>query len=421
MSAVLATTLAALTVATTDALSVRDAVPFDYGWRFQLEGARTTCPAFTPAPGTTCTGLKNSAAGQASAAACRQACCNNSACRVWQWTNASDPRANERCWIGQCDAPFRHGRQGWVGGFANATDKPWPEVNWTFPDGAWPVVEVPHDYIITLPYSNDSGTPQTGYFPRANAFYRKHFRLPDTWRGERIQLRFEGVYKVATVFVNDALVQTYGGSDSAYTEFIVRLDNLTEVHYGNTSRPNVVAIHVDGSYGTEHWYSGAGIYRSVHLERYPATHIGFQSFFVPSVVAPGSIRGASPAAGAASGDVEFLPEITVVNEAPQQAHGLQVLFRAFDANGTAVGQASSSSLDVPAGGERVVSGTIDVGNALLWSVQTPSLYTVEASIMSANGALVDSLNITTGARTVEWDANRGMYLNGARVKLRGMW
>ena len=86
--------------------------------------------------------------------------------------------------------------------------------------------------------------------------YRKHFALPAGWRGSRVSVRFEGVYKVATVYVNGAEVKRYGGapgdggsSDSAYTAFEVRLDNVSGVAFGGD---NVVAVAVEGSSGTEH-------------------------------------------------------------------------------------------------------------------------------------------------------------------------
>lgn len=109
-------------------------------------------------------------------------------------------------------------------------------------------------------------------FHRVDAVYRKHFFLPEAWHGDRVSLRFEGVYKSASVWINGAPIKFYGGSAGAggwsaeaYTEFEVRLDNVTGVTYGNrkTAKPNLIAIYVNGEPGNEHWYTGAGLYRSV--------------------------------------------------------------------------------------------------------------------------------------------------------------
>ena len=110
--------------------------------------------------------------------------------------------------------------------------------------------------------------------------YRKHFTLPTEWRGDRVALRFEGVYKSAEVWINGHIIKSYGGSAGlggwsaeAYTEFEVRLDNLTSLTYGNGAKPNVIAIYVSGQPGNEHWYTGAGLYRSVHLIHSNLLHI----------------------------------------------------------------------------------------------------------------------------------------------------
>ena len=358
-----------------------------------------------------CKGLTNSPKGEASAADCKQACCDILDCTTWQWTSVKHPRENERCWIGHCKDPPTNNSQ-WIGAVAQTSNVSFKEFDWTFNDSSWQVIEVPHDFIITLPYSNTTGSRKTGYFPRSNAFYRKHFRLPSSWMGQQIYLRFEGVYKVATVYINGKYVRQYGGSDSAYTQFLVRLDNLTNVQYGASSPANVIAIHIDGSYGTEHWYSGAGLYRSVHLEHFAMVHVAYDSFFVPSTV---QSVGATNQAKAA-----FRPQLTVVNGGAEAATDLAVHFTIFGAEGNNVGQTTVSvAHTIPPGGSLSVSGQVTVANATLWGVQNPYLYTVQAALTHQATALVDNMTVTTGVREFRWDADQGLFLNRERVKLRG--
>ena len=71
----------------------------------------------------------------------------------------------------------------------------------------------------------------------------------------------------------------------------------------------------------------------------------------------------------------------------------------------------------------------------LWSVQRPHLYNTEFTLLSSSSSptttntastaadadalnAVDAVNVTGGAKTVHFDANTGMYLNGQRLKLR---
>ena len=359
-----------------------------------------------------CKGLTNSPKGQDSAAACKQACCDSLSCMAWQWTSAKHPREDERCWIGNCkDELFNN--SAWIGAVVPKRNISFKEFEWAFNDASWEIVEAPHDFIITLPYSNTSGSHKTGYFPRSNAFYRKHFRLPSSWKGDQIYLRFEGVYKIATVYVNGNFVREYGGSDSAYTQFLVRLDNLTNVQFGTSSEANVIAIHIDGTYGTEHWYSGAGLYRSVHLEHFEAVHVAYDSFFVPSSVQSLHATIAGPVA-------IFQPQLTLENGGVTAASDLAVHFTILDDSGNIVGQTDVSKIHTIARGASLsVSGQVTVSNATLWGVGQPYLYTVQAAVTNAQGTTIDQVTVTTGVREFRWDADQGLYLNDERVKLRG--
>ena len=124
---------------------------------------------------------------------------------------------------------------------------------------AWQPVRLPHDAMIAKPRAEGNpGGSSIGYFPGGVANYRKKFQVPEAWRGQRVQLEFEGVYMNAEVSVNNQLVrrQPYG-----YSSFLVDLtpylnygqENLVGVVANNTAQPN------------SRWYSGTGIYRHVWL------------------------------------------------------------------------------------------------------------------------------------------------------------
>ena len=291
-------------------------------------------------------------------------------------------------------------------------------------DSAWELVDVPHDYIVTLPV-NESCFSGGGYFPRRDAVYRKHFVVPDLWRGDRISIHFEGVYKTADIFVNGRSVTIpHADSSHAYTGFDVRLDTLGTdgISYGS-SDPNVIAVSVDGSYGTEHWYAGAGIYRSVHLVRTSLTHIQPESIYTPAIIS--SPRLAVPHAHAAAAttthtaDATVAPLLQVVNEAATSAT-VTVSVRILDYDGMAVVGKSSSVLTLAAGVMQTVhTPSIPVTAAALWSIQSPHLYRAQCTLLDATGKVLDEVNSTFGIRGTHWDANRGFSLNGEAVKIRG--
>jgi hypothetical protein len=386
-------------------------VPFDYAWRFQMASAnRTDCPDFAPGF-MTCGGLRDEPSAAGSAQACRDACCKAQDCFVWQFKVNGTAPAGSRCWMGQCKSVPKP-TDGWVSGIASIPELPSGCAKDTN-DSSWEFVDLPHDYLVTLPVDekeNGSG----GYFPRKNATYRKHFVLPEAWHGDRILLHFEGVYKIGHVFINGKST-TYAHADSshAYTGFDVRLDT-ENISYG-LSQPNVIAIYVDGSYGSEHWYAGAGIYRSVHLIHTAMTHLDPQSVYTPAAINfPGTV-GLS----ATTADATVKPVLQVVNEA-QTTADIVVTVRVLDYNGITVVGNSSSALVLAAGAEQTVhTADIVIKSATLWSTQAPHLYRTQSILTNSLGKVLDEVNSTFGIRSTTWDADRGFFLNGASVKIRG--
>ena len=68
--------------------------------------------------------------------------------------------------------------------------------------------------------------------------------------------------------------------------------------------------------------------------------------------------------------------------------------------------------------QRLIPFACGVAAAELWSVGRPHLYTVAIQLLDG-GAVVDSVNLTTGIRAARFDPQRGLHLNDQRVKLRG--
>ena len=54
----------------------------------------------------------------------------------------------------------------------------------------------------------------------------------------------------------------------------------------------------------------------------------------------------------------------------------------------------------------------------LWSLETPNLYRL-TTVLEVGGAEVDRCETPFGIRTLRFDADRGFFLNGERVELKG--
>ena len=132
-----------------------------------------------------------------------------------------------------------------------------------FDDSAWKDVQLPHDWVVDLPYaaeaSHSHGYKTVGWqWPETSVgWYRKHFSVPATAVGERVRLRFDGIFRDSDVWVNGFWL---GGERSGYAT--ASYDIADYLNYGGD---NVVTVRVDATFEEGWFYEGAGIYRHVWL------------------------------------------------------------------------------------------------------------------------------------------------------------
>ena len=70
-----------------------------------------------------------------------------------------------------------------------------------YDDSSWRKVMVPHDWSVEAPFSKTYSSG-TGYLQGGTGWYRVRFHLPEEYRGKRVRLVFDGVYKNSQVFCN---------------------------------------------------------------------------------------------------------------------------------------------------------------------------------------------------------------------------
>lgn len=75
----------------------------------------------------------------------------------------------------------------------------------SFNDSAWDTVDLPHDFSISQNFTT-AGEAESGFLPGGTGWYRKKFTLPESCAGKSVVLNFDGVYSIATVFVNGTQV-----------------------------------------------------------------------------------------------------------------------------------------------------------------------------------------------------------------------
>ena len=264
-------------------------------------------------------------------------------------------------------------------------------------DSAWRKLDLPHDWSIEGPYcaSNASGT---GFLPGGIGWYRKTFQLPESLRGRKIFLAFDGVYRDSDVWINGSLL---GHRPYGYSSFEYELTS----HLNFGSAPNVVAVRVDHSVAADsRFYTGSGIYRHVWLTVTSPVHVAHWGTYVYT-----------PLIGDAQALVSI--ETTVINQSAADA-AAKLTTAIEDAAGHEVASVSTEGR-LAAGADRAFEQQAVVPKPRLWSLDEPNLY-VAVTRVFVSGNLADETRTPFGVRAIRFDPNHGFFLNGQPLKLKGV-
>ena len=242
---------------------------------------------------------------------------------------------------------------------------------------------------VTLPYDamrTEKRTPESmgegniGWFEGGDYEYERVLTLSAEDLKTRMVLEFETVYHGSQVWIGDSLAASrpYG-----YTNFYVDLkglvkegDNVIRVIARNADQPN------------SRWYSGTGIIRPVWLWQGPEEGILINGVKIRTL-------GIKPA------------RIQVKAETSAEGPVRIGIFR----EGEKAAEAEALSEKTPSGFAAVC--TLEIPDARLWSPDHPYLYTCRVSFGE------DVSEETFGIRTLKWNAEKGLTVNGKRVILRG--
>ena len=195
-----------------------------------------------------------------------------------------------------------------------------------------------------------------------------------------------------------------------YTAYALRVDNLAGIKRGTGSK-NVISIRTDASYGSGHWYEGGGLRWDVNLVRYNTTHIVRHGAFVtPQVQTP-----------AQTGIPALLEIVTEPTDGapPRTVRSLDGLSAVFEGAGLGSCTARADASQAGTGDVVPLRCTLKPTAPLsLWSVRTPTLYTITITLFDGADA-VDTQTLTTGFRNAQFSSATGVSLNGEGFKYRG--
>ena len=268
-----------------------------------------------------------------------------------------------------------------------------------FDDSSWQKISLPHDWVVDLPYDAEA-SPSHGYkcvgwkYPATSVgWYRKKISLPESDRGKRILIEFEGIYRDSEVYCNGIYL---GHERSGYASTVYDISDY--VRFG---ADNLITVRADASLEEGWFYEGAGIYRNVYLTKTGKT-----------AVEP---------YGVSVKEYRFNPNrtmCTVVSEVRVGVHGGKdkylIAQTLLDTDGRSVATVFSDQ------DSREME--IEVNFPRLWSVDSPYLYTLRTCIYDGNYSienLLDEYDVRIGIRSVDFDPRNGFLLNGVRTELKG--
>ena len=272
----------------------------------------------------------------------------------------------------------------------------------TFDDSKWRQVDLPHDWSIEdLPGTNSPFDPDAisqvsgGFTVGGTGWYRKTFTLGEEQKNQQVWIQFDGVYMNAECWLNGELL---GNHPYGYTSFLFDLNG--KIKFGE---PNVLAVKVMNEGQNSRWYTGSGIYRHVWL--WISNPIGIVHW------------GTSITTPEVSEKQAVVKIQTSVENITDKEVKVDLMTRIVDSKGGEVASTKSSQT-LKAKGNAAFDQSLSVANPLLWSVESPVLYT------AINEVYVDlqkvEENVTPfGIRTISFSADKGFQLNGQIIKLKG--
>jgi beta-galactosidase len=257
----------------------------------------------------------------------------------------------------------------------------------------WKCINLPHTWNKT------DALDQIPGYRRGIGWYEKELFVPKLNNNQIVKLYFEGVNNKSEVYVNG---QKAGGHIGGFVGFEIDITkflksdslNIINVKADNSYDPNVIPSQKSDFilYG--------GITRNVWLKILPPTHLERMIVQIPKVDSK-----------SASTNIQ----ISLNNSTEQNNFTIQALIK--DKNGKTVSDKKVKQ-DLVLGENKVSVEMPDVKNPILWSPSSPTLYSVEISLIK-NGKLVDKINERIGYRFYDFKEHGAFYLNGERLLLRG--
>jgi beta-galactosidase len=262
----------------------------------------------------------------------------------------------------------------------------------------WDNVNIPHDWSVKLPFSKEYSSG-TGYLAGGIGWYRKSFKLPEEYRGKKVWIVFDGVYKNSQVWCNSYYL---GKWPYGYTTF--SYDITDQVCFGDME--NIISVKVDHSdISDSRWFTGSGITRNVQI-------IVKESVYIE----PDGVFFTTPMVTEDEANISI--ENTLFNSTERE---MQATVESIITSPSGIEEyCFKKSCVISAGNGIKVTTEGTAINPELWSIDSPKLYTLTTRLVDAGGVVLDTYEGKVGIRSFTFDPDKGFSLNGASMKIKGV-
>jgi beta-galactosidase len=285
-----------------------------------------------------------------------------------------------------------------------------PFVQPGFDDGNWENVNLPHDWAAKGPFQTGWDSEVGGGMGRLPvngvAWYRKKLDIPASDKGKSVFLDVDGAMSYAIVWLNGQFV---GGWPYGYNSW--RLELTPFLNFGGE---NQLAIRIDNPNHSARWYPGAGLYRNVWLVKTSAVHVAQWGT---------TIRTTNISKDSATISLAVkIDNQSTNNVETEVSTSVFELDKKGGKSAKPVAVFESLKMQLQVGESVSGEHSVKIENPKLWGpppTQQPNLY-VAVITLSQNGKIIDEYETRFGIRSLEFNPNKGLLVNGEPVFIKGV-
>lgn len=268
-------------------------------------------------------------------------------------------------------------------------------------DSQWEVVSLPH----STEYLPKDASGSINY--QGETWYRKHFTLPPSLKGKKIFLHFEAIMGKSKLYLNGKLLKSHFGG------FLPLIVDITD--HIIPEKENLIALWADNSNDADYppgkpqealdfTYFG-GIYRDVWLIAHNDIYISDPNFQENKKA---GLTVSYSQVSDKSANIQL--DLGVKNEQSKKFKG-KIKYQLISPQGNTV-RTAYQKLRIPSQANSYTQSSFSIKQPQLWSPDTPQLYELHITLLTAQGEVIDGYRQKIGIRSIDFKGKEGFWLNG---------